>query len=104
MIRSSRAPIFERDVIVMTNVLNIIYKFLPPLLRSLTSLNTLKDLSTVTTPLIPTCRSIIYRMTPSNDPIATKKSNKFHSSEKYCLNPQACNFKRASINNIVVNM
>ncbi len=104
IISSNNAPMFDRDVIVITKVLKIMYRFLPPLLRSLTSLNTLKDLNTVATPLMPNLRSNICRMTPVSDPRAIKKSNMFHSSLKYYLIPQARSLTKASARNIEVNM
>jgi hypothetical protein len=80
IISISSAPILDREVIVITNVLNIMYRFLPPLLRRRRSLNTLKDLRTVAAPLMPNLRSKDYNITPTSDPRATIRSKMFHSS------------------------
>lgn len=72
MIKTNKPPMFANDYIVITNVLNNIYRLLPPLLSNLINLRILNALSN-DVPLISNPVFAVITI-PTIDPVATKKS------------------------------
>lgn len=86
MISRSKAPMLTREEIVITKVLKIICKFLPPLFSNLKILKILKDLNSVIAPLISSeVRADMIMLKP--DAKATKQSKVFQASLKKGVKP-----------------
>jgi hypothetical protein len=86
MIKSNSAPMLTKECKVITKVLNIMCKLLPPRLRSLRILRILNDLINVTAPLISNAVYEEIRML-NPEMKATTKSNVFHPSLKNTMKP-----------------
>jgi hypothetical protein len=103
MIKSKSAPMFTKDWMVITKVLNIMCKLFPPLLSSLRILSILNDLNNVTAPLIS--NAVYEEMTMLNpDVIATIKSKVFQPSLKKTMKPWPIILINTSRANIAVKM
>jgi hypothetical protein len=101
IIKSKRPPILAKDYIVMTKVLKIRYRLLPPRFRSLSNLSILKALRSVTA-FISTME-LIEIIIEMNELRATKKSKKFHGSLKYDFTPIPKSLIAASSTKIKAN-
>jgi hypothetical protein len=102
IIRRSRAPMFTSYCKVITKVLNIICRLLPPRLSRRRILKILNDLINVTVPLIS---RELYRdmMMPIAEATATVISKMFQPSLKKTATPCPINLMTASMTKIPVN-